>query len=110
MTVNNAMVKLGALAETHSFFRFRQALDQTLEDISGFWWEGPHTRLTRAREMLIEKNQWTLFCSPSGSRFVMLLRLMASVDMLCSSAEVVGGRMPSTPSTMSEKLKLTMKR
>ena len=51
------MVKLGALAETHSFFRFRQALDQTLEDIFGFWWEGPHTRLTRAREMLIEKNQ-----------------------------------------------------
>ena len=35
------MVKLGALAETHSFFRFRQALDQTLEDISGLWWEGP---------------------------------------------------------------------
>ena len=48
--VTNAMVKLGALAETHSFFRFRQALDQTLEDISGFWWEKPHTRLTRARE------------------------------------------------------------
>ena len=48
--VTNAMVKLGALAETHSFFRFRQALDQTLEDIFGFWWEGPHTRLTRARE------------------------------------------------------------
>ena len=44
------MVKLGALAETHSFFHFRQALDQTLEDIFGFWWEGPHTRLTRARE------------------------------------------------------------
>ena len=40
----------------------------------------------------------------------MLLRPMASVDMLCSSAEVVGGRMPSTPSTMSEKLKLTIKR
>ncbi len=34
--VTNAMVKLGALAESHSFFRFRQALDQTLEDIFGF--------------------------------------------------------------------------
>ena len=44
------MVKLGALAESHSFFRFRQVLDQTLEDIFAFWWEEPHTRLTRARE------------------------------------------------------------
>ena len=49
-------------------------------------------------------------CDFSGSRLVMLLRLMARVDVLCSSAEVVGGRIPATPSTMSEKLKPTMKR
>ena len=65
---------------------------------------------TLARSFFIGKNQLALFCSLSGRRFVMLLRPMASVDMLCSSAEVVGGRMPSTPSTMSEKLKLTIKR
>lgn len=61
-------------------------------------------------ELFIGKNQLALLCSLSGRRFVMLLRPMASVDMLCSSAEVVGGRIPSTPSTMSEKLKPTMKR
>ena len=35
--------------------------------------------------------------SGSGSRSVMLLRPMPSVEALCSSAEVVGGRMPATP-------------
>ena len=30
----------------------------------------------------------------------MLLRLMASVEALCSSADVVGGRMPATPNTI----------
>ncbi len=40
----------------------------------------------------------------------MLLRPMARVDVLCSSADVVGGRMPATPRTISEKLKLTMNR
>ncbi len=46
----------------------------------------------------------------SGSRLVMLFRLMPRVDILCSSADVVGGRMPTTPSTIREKLKPTMKR
>ena len=46
----------------------------------------------------------------SGRRLVMLLRLMPSVDILWSSAEVVGGRTPATPSTISEKLKPTMNR
>ena len=45
-----------------------------------------------------------------GSRSVMLFRLMPRVDILCSSADVVGGRMPATPSTIREKLKPTMKR
>ena len=40
----------------------------------------------------------------------MLFRLMASVEALCSRAEVVGGRMPATPRTMSPKLKPTMER
>ena len=53
----------------------------------------------------------TVFCAClSGSRSVMLFRLMPRVDMLCSSAEVVGGRMPATPSTIREKLKPTMNR
>ena len=46
----------------------------------------------------------------SGSRFVMLFRLIPSVDILCSNADVVGGRIPKTPSTISEKLKPTIKR
>ena len=50
------------------------------------------------------------YFSFSGSRSVMLLRLMPSVDILCSNAEVVGGRTPATPSTISEKLKPTMNR
>ena len=46
----------------------------------------------------------------SGSRFVMLFKLMASVDSLCRRAEVVGGRSPATPKTMRPRLKPTMKR
>ena len=48
--------------------------------------------------------------SSSSSRSVMFRRLMPSVDPLCSSAEVVGGSTPATPSTISVRLKPTMKR
>ena len=48
--------------------------------------------------------------SSSSSRSVIFLRLMPSVDPLCSSAEVVGGRIPATPSAISARLKPTMKR
>ena len=44
------------------------------------------------------------------SKFVMLFKLMASVDALCRSAEVVGGRSPATPKTIRPRLKPTMKR
>jgi len=46
----------------------------------------------------------------SGPRSVMLFRLMPRVDMLCSRAEVVGGRRPATPSRISDRLKPTMNR
>ena len=53
---------------------------------------------------------YTCGTSPLGSRFVMLRRLMARVERLCSSADVVGGRKPATPLTISSRLKLTIKR
>ena len=40
----------------------------------------------------------------------MFRRLMPRVDPLCSSAEVVGGRIPATPSAISDRLKPTMNR
>ena len=46
----------------------------------------------------------------SSSRSVIFRRLMPSVDPLCSSAEVVGGSTPATPSAISVRLKPTMKR
>ena len=39
------------------------------------------------------------------NRFVMLFMLMPNVDMLCSSAEVVGGRMPTRPRPIRPQLK-----
>ena len=48
--------------------------------------------------------------SSSSSRSVIFLRPMPSVDPLCSSAEVVGGRIPATPSAISVRLKPTMNR
>ena len=46
----------------------------------------------------------------SSSRSVIFRRLMPSVEPLCSNAEVVGGSTPATPSTISVRLKPTMKR
>ena len=46
----------------------------------------------------------------SSSRSVIFRRLMPRVDPLCSSAEVVGGSTPATPSAISVRLKPTMKR
>ena len=40
----------------------------------------------------------------------MLLRLMTSVEALCSSAEVAGGRTPATPRQIYRKLKLMILR
>lgn len=53
-----------------------------------------------------------LFSFPGyyASSLVMLLRLMASVEALCSSAEVAGGRTPATPRQISRKLKLIILR
>ena len=48
--------------------------------------------------------------SSSSSRSVIFRRLMPSVDPLCSSAEVVGGSTPATPSAISVRLKPTMNR
>ena len=48
--------------------------------------------------------------SSSSSRSVIFRRLMPSVDPLCSNADVVGGSTPATPSTISVRLKPTMKR
>ena len=48
--------------------------------------------------------------SSSSSRSVIFRRLMPRVDPLCSSAEVVGGSTPATPSTISVRLKPTMNR
>ena len=48
--------------------------------------------------------------SSSFSRSVIFRRLMPRVDPLCSSAEVVGGSTPATPSAISVRLKPTMKR
>ena len=45
-----------------------------------------------------------------SSRFVMLFRLTPSVDALCKSADVAGGRMPMAPRTMRVLLKLMIKR
>ena len=44
------------------------------------------------------------------SRFCMLFKLMASVDVLCSIAEVVGIKTPVTPSAIRAELNPTMKR
>ena len=44
------------------------------------------------------------------NRLVMLFTLMPSVDMLCSRAEVVGGRMPTRPNPIRPQLKPMMKR
>lgn len=46
----------------------------------------------------------------SSSRSVIFRRLIPNVDPLCSSAEVVGGSTPATPSAISVRLKPTMKR
>ena len=48
--------------------------------------------------------------SSSFSRSVIFRRLMPRVDPLCSSAEVVGGSTPATPSAISVRLKATMNR
>ena len=48
--------------------------------------------------------------SSSSSRSVIFRRLMPRVEPLCSSAEVAGGSTPATPSTISVRLKPTMKR
>ena len=48
--------------------------------------------------------------SSSSSRSVIFRRLMPRVDPLCSSAEVVGGSTPATPSAISVRLKPTMNR
>ena len=48
--------------------------------------------------------------SSSSSRSVIFRRLIPNVDPLCSSAEVVGGSTPATPSAISVRLKATMNR
>ena len=48
--------------------------------------------------------------SSSSSRSVIFRRLMPRVDPLCSSAEVVGGSTPATPSAISVRLKPTINR
>lgn len=48
--------------------------------------------------------------SCSSIRFVMLFKLIARVEVLCRSAEVVGARIPPTPSKISPRLKLMTKR
>ena len=45
-----------------------------------------------------------------ANSLVMLLRVMTSVEALCSSAEVAGGRTPATPRQISRKLKLMILR
>lgn len=44
----------------------------------------------------------------SGNKLLMLLRLIASVDVLCSKADVVGWIRPATPRTISAPLMLTI--
>lgn len=44
------------------------------------------------------------------SRFCMLFKLMASVDVLCSIAEVVGIKTPVTPSAIKAELNPTINR
>ena len=51
-----------------------------------------------------------LVFSSLSSRSVIFRRLMPRVDPLCSSADVVGGRIPATPSAIRVRLKPTMKR
>lgn len=46
----------------------------------------------------------------SSSKLVMLFRLMARVEALCSRAEVAGCKMPIAPSTISVLLKPMIKR
>ena len=46
----------------------------------------------------------------SSSKLVMLFRLMARVEALCSRAEVAGCKMPMAPSTISVLLKPMIKR
>ena len=54
----------------------------------------------------IEKPGFSLHQDPaSESRFVILLRLMANVDTLCSSAVVVDGKIPNAPITIRKELK-----
>ena len=48
--------------------------------------------------------------SSSGSRFVMLFKLIASVELLCSSADIDGVMIPATPKRIKPKLKLMTKR
>ena len=48
--------------------------------------------------------------SSLSSRSVIFRRLMPRVDPLCSSAEVVGGSTPATPSAISVRLKPTINR
>ena len=48
--------------------------------------------------------------SSSSSRSVIFRRLIPNVDPLCSSAEVVDGSTPATPSAISVRLKATMNR
>ena len=50
------------------------------------------------------------FAEDHANSLVMLLRLMTSVEALCSSAEVAGGRTPATPRQISRKLKLMILR
>ena len=54
------------------------------------------------------KMRMARFYSPSRGR--MLSKLMTSVEALCSSAEVAGGRTPATPRQISRKLKLMILR
>jgi len=46
----------------------------------------------------------------SSSKLVMLFRLMARVEALCSRAEVAGCKMPMAPSTINVLLKPMIKR
>ena len=46
----------------------------------------------------------------SSSKLVMLFRLMARVEALCSRADVAGGRTPATPRQISIRLKPMMVR
>ena len=49
---------------------------------------------------------WTIY----GSRFCILFKLIASVEVLCRSADVVGCRIPATPQAIRPALKVMIKR